>query len=59
MLTDSAELLADDNEIQEFAETLVRATEDGGCGIQVGQVAGTFKIHDRQHVMPKPRFHRR
>ncbi|XP_071803404.1 allene oxide synthase-lipoxygenase protein-like [Asterias amurensis] len=42
----SAELLAGDNEIQEFAETLVRSTDDGGCGIQGVTGDGQFKTNE-------------
>ncbi|XP_071803307.1 allene oxide synthase-lipoxygenase protein-like [Asterias amurensis] len=41
----SAELLAGDNEIQEFAETLVRSTDDGGCGIQGVTGNGQFSTN--------------
>ena len=39
---DSTELLTGDNEIQDFADTLVRSTDEGGCGIKVEEILCQF-----------------
>ncbi|XP_038060325.1 allene oxide synthase-lipoxygenase protein-like [Patiria miniata] len=44
---DTPKLLSGDNEIQEFAQTLVQPIEDGGCGIKGVAGNGKFSTNDQ------------